>query len=105
VAEVGRTTARALGELGDLRAAGALMLALQDTSPEVRLEAVGALGKLRSDEATSAIGSLVDAPETSEGTTGFYRARGQPATGIGAAEVRAAAVRALGRIGSEAAVK
>lgn len=105
VADVRKVVARALGELGDLRAQSALMLALQDTSSEVRLEAVGALGRLRSDEATLAIASLVETPEVTEGSIGFYPGRAQPATGVGAAEVRAAAVRALGRIGSEAAVK
>jgi cellulose synthase operon protein C len=105
VSDVRKIVARALGELGDLRAQSALMLALQDTSSEVRLEAVGALGKLRSDEATLAIASLVETSEASEGQGGFYPGRTQPATGVGAAEVRAAAVRALGRIGSEAAVK
>src|SRR6185503_879424 len=103
VADVRKVTARALGELGDMRAASALMLALQDTSPEVRLEAVAALGRLRSDEATSAIAPLVEAPEGADGGMGSYPGRGQP-QGVGAAEVRAAAIRALGRIGSEAAV-
>src|SRR6185436_5361663 len=101
---VRKVVARALGELGDMRAASALMLALQDTSPDVRLEAVAALGRLRSDEATSAIAPLVEAPDGSDGGFGIYPGRGQP-QGVGAAEVRGAAIRALGRIGSEAAVK
>lgn len=105
VPEVRKVTARALGELGDLRAASALMLALQDASPEVRLEAVAALGSLRSDEAVSAITPLLAAPEVSEGAIGFYPGRGQPVTGVGSAEVRASALRALGEIGSEAAIK
>ena len=103
VSDVRKTTARALGELGDLRAAGALMLALQDPSAEVRLEAVGALGKLKSDEATPAIAPLTDgsAADGSAAPTG----RSSSAQGAGAAEVRAAALRALGRIGSAGAVK
>lgn len=101
VADVRKVTARALGELGDLRAAGALMLALQDASAEVRLEAVGALGKLRSDEATPAIAPLIE-PSASDGGG---PAAGRSSPGAGAAEVRVAALRALGRIGSEAAVK
>ncbi len=104
VADVRKTTARALGELGDLRAAGALMLALQDPSAEVRLEAVGALGKLRSDEATPAIAPLIEA-SAGEGNGAPGGGRSSSAQGAGAAEVRAAALRALGRIGSEAAVK
>lgn len=105
VADVRKVVARALGDLGDQRAASALMLALQDTSPEVRLEAVGALGKLHSEEATLAIAPLVETPDAGEAAVGFYPGRGQPATGVGAAEVRAAALRALGRIGSASAVK
>ena len=94
VPEVRKVVARALGELGDKRAAGALMLALQDVSPDVRLEAVGALGRLRSDDATAAIAPLLDDNSSARG-----------ASGAGAAEVRAAAVRALGLIGSPAAIK
>ena len=103
VSDVRKTTARALGELGDLRAAGALMLALQDPSAEVRLEAVGALGKLRSDEATSAIAPLIDGSAADGGAS--PTGRSSSSQGAGAAEVRAAALRALGRIGSAAAVK
>lgn len=103
VPDVRKGVARALGELGDLRATSALMLALQDASSEVRLEAVSALGKLRSDEATLSIAPLVesgdsDAPGSSSG-------RGSPSNSASASEVRAAALRALGRIGSEGAIK
>jgi HEAT repeat protein len=103
VSDVRKTTARALGELGDLRAAGALMLALQDPSAEVRLEAVGALGKLRADEATPAIAPLIDGSAADSGSA--PTGRSSSAQGAGAAEVRAAALRALGRIGGGAAVK
>ena len=105
VSEVRKVTARALGDLGDQRAAGALMLALQDPSAEVRLEAVGALGKLRSDEATPAIAPLVDGSAGENGGGLPATRTSSSAQGAGAAEVRAAALRALGRIGSEAAVK
>jgi len=83
------------------------MLALQDSSADVRLEAVAALGKLRADEATPAIAPLVEATDTSEQNFGYYPGRGRPSpqTGTGAADVRDAALRALGRIGSDAAVK
>jgi len=104
VSDVRRVVARALGDLGDQRAAGALMLALQDASQDVRVESVGSLGRLRSDEATAAIAPLVDAePETQvAGVLG----PGRPvASASGSNEVRAAALRALGRIGSDAAVK
>lgn len=102
--DVRRVVARALGELGDQRAASALMLALQDASADVRLEAVGALGKLRSDEATAAIAPLIEATTAPEGSMGPAVVR-QSTEGAGVNEVRAAALRALGRIGSEAAVK
>ncbi|MFO0755602.1 MAG: HEAT repeat domain-containing protein [Byssovorax sp.] len=105
VPDVRKTTARALGELGDPRATSALMLALQDASAEVRLEAVGALGRLRADEATEAIAPLIEAAEAPDVSPGTFAGRPTPATGIGSGEVRAAALRALGRIGSEAAVK
>ncbi len=106
VPEVRRAVARALGELGDVRATSALMIALQDSSQDVRVEAVTALGKLRSDEATAAIAPLVepgvgnDAPPA-PGTPGVRSGQGS----AGSAEVRAAALRALGRIGSEGAVR
>lgn len=102
--EVRRAVARALGELADLRASSALMLALQDSSQEVRIEAVTALGKLRSDEATLPIAPLLEGGDAAEGSPlGSFGARS--ASGAGASEVRAAALRALGRIGSESAVK
>ena len=108
VSDVRRVVARALGELGDKRAASALMLALQDSSQEVRVEAVGALGKLGSDEATLAIAPLVESTAEPEfmapppwGRSGMPQA--VPSAGAG--EVRVAALRALGKIGSEQALK
>jgi HEAT repeat protein len=82
--EVRRAVARALGELGDARATSALILRLQDT-PQVKVEALGALGRLVSKDAVVAIAPLLDE-------------RASP-------EVRVAAVAALGKIGSEAAVR
>ncbi|MCC6557198.1 MAG: HEAT repeat domain-containing protein [Polyangiaceae bacterium] len=106
VPEVRRAVARALGELGDARAVSALMLALQDTATEVRVEAVTALGRLRSDEATLAIAPLVDASDPDAGgRPAFPGAPPSPAGGATRGQVREAALRALGRIGSEAAVK
>jgi HEAT repeat protein len=104
--EVRRVVARALGEMGDPRAQSALMLALQDAAADVRLEAVSALGKLRSEEAVSSIAPLID-PDVTESASAYYYTGGRPPAqgGVGAGEVRAAALRALGRIGSEAAVK
>jgi len=109
VPEVRRAVARALGELADPRAVSALMLALQDTSHDVRVEAVTALGKLRSDEATLAIAPLVEIDD--DAAAGSIAAQrgvfpgSRPADGAGRGEVREAALRALGRIGSEAAIK
>ena len=105
VGDVRKVVARALGDLGDARAVSSLMLALTDTSMEVRLAAVESLGKIRSDEATPAVTALLDlqdAPDPNQ--YGGYRAP-QVQTSVGAAEVRAAAVKALGRIGSDSAVK
>ena len=103
--EVRRVVARALGEMGDPRAQSALMLALQDASAEVRLEAVSALGKLRSEEAVSTIAPLID-PDAAEGGASYYPGGRPPGqSGVGPGEVRGAALRALGRIGSDAAVK
>jgi HEAT repeat protein len=82
--EVRRAVARALGELGDARATSALILRLQD-APAVKVEALGALGRLGSKDAVVAIAPMLDE-------------RASP-------EVRVAAVAALGKIGSEAAIR
>jgi cellulose synthase operon protein C len=109
--EVRKATARALGELGDTRAVSALILALQDASQDVRVEAVTALGRLRSDEATSAIAPLVDAPHAPHGAgllgggVGFAPGGRLSDSATSGNEVREAALRALGRIRSEAAVR
>jgi cellulose synthase operon protein C len=106
VPEVRRTVARALGELGDVRASSALMLALLDASAEVRLSAVTALGQLRSEEAVTTIAPLVEADPSADPSSGYYPGGRPPgASGVGTGEVRSAALRALGRIGSDAAVK
>ncbi len=105
IPDVRRVVARALGDLGDVRAASALMLAIQDAAPEVRLEAVTALGKLRSEEAVTTIAPLIEI-DVAEGGSSYYGGRPPSSpSGVGAGEVRSAALRALGRIGSEAAVK
>ncbi|MBK8254748.1 MAG: HEAT repeat domain-containing protein [Polyangiaceae bacterium] len=106
VPEVRKTVSRALGDLADTRATSALMLALTDASMDVRLSAVEALGKIRSDEATPAVTALLEARDTTD--PNMYAYRGGPiaaAPTVGASEVRDAAIRALGRIGSDAAVK
>ncbi|MDC3954188.1 HEAT repeat domain-containing protein [Polyangium jinanense] len=106
VPEVRRAVARALGELGDARATSALMIALQDGSQDVRVEAVTALGKLRSDEATAAIAPLLEAGSGSDAVLAPSMPGVRPGQGsAGAGEVRTAALRALGRIGSESAVR
>ena len=105
VPDVRRVVARALGDLGDVRAASALMLAIQDGAAEVRLEAVTALGKLRSEEAVTTIAPLVEV-DVAEGGSSYYGGRPPSSpSGVGAGEVRSAALAALGRIGSDAAVK
>jgi HEAT repeat protein len=106
VSDVRRAVAHALGELGDPRAANALMLALQDASQEVRTEAVTALGRLKSDEATLSIATLLDPAQEGENPfAGYYQPGRRPDANGGQSEVRSAALRALGRIGSEQAVK
>lgn len=106
VGDVRKVVARALGDLGDARATSALMLALTDNSMEVRVSAVEALGKIRSDEATPAVTALLDLQDQPDpnGYGGYRPPQITPAS-ASAADVRAAAVRALGRIGSDAAVK
>jgi HEAT repeat protein len=109
VSDVRKAACRALGELGDKRAVSALMLAIQDGVHDVRVEALGALGKLRSDEATVAIAPLVDPDPTPEPQLGTALVGGprspSASAALGIVEVRSAALRALGRIGSDAAVK
>jgi len=104
--EVRRAVARALGELGDARATSALVIALQDNSQDVRIEAVKSLGKLRSDEATSAIVPLIETPSSSDGLAGLSPGGIRMAqASSGSLDVRAAAIEALGRIGSESAIR
>jgi HEAT repeat protein len=104
--EVRRAVARALGDLGDVRATNALVIALQDGSQDVRIEAVKALGKLRSDEATTAIIPLIDNAGPTDMPMGPSAAGVRTAqASAGMLEVRAAAYEALGRIGSEGAVR
>jgi len=106
VSDVRRTVARALGDLGDARATSALMIALQDTAQDVRVEAVTALGKLRADEATAAIAPLIEAPSNADAASAVPLPGVRPGqSSTGSAEVRAAALRALGRVGSEGAVR
>lgn len=83
--DVRRMAVRVLGDLGDARASSALMLALRDKANEVRVEAIDSLGRLGAADATSAL-----APLTQD--------RSSPM-------VRDAAVEALGRIATDAAVE
>jgi HEAT repeat protein len=92
--DVRRETARALGSLGDKRATATLMLALQDKSTAVRVQALDALGKLGSAESVTAIAALLS-------TSGIAPAGADLAQG----PLHDAALRALGRIGTEEAVK
>ncbi|WP_437679639.1 HEAT repeat domain-containing protein [Sorangium sp. So ce131] len=105
VPEVRKATARALGELGDARAVSALILALQDQAQDVRVEAVTALGRLRLDEATPAIAELVSASPGALGGSGAFPGARAADGGTSSNDVREAAFRALGRIGSDAAVR
>jgi HEAT repeat protein len=106
VPDVRRVVARALGDLGDARAGSALMLAVQDAAAEVRFEAVAALGKLKSDEAVTTIAPLVEADPSDSSSSSYYPGGRPPSqSGVGAGDVRNAALRALGRIGTDAAVK
>ncbi len=83
--EVRRSVARALGELGEPRAASALVLAVRDQVAQVRIEAVTALGRLRAAEAVLSIAPLLEERESSD--------------------VRAAALAALGHIGTQGAIR
>lgn len=104
--EVRRAVARALGDLGDARATSALVIALQDGSQDVRIEAVKALGKLRSDEATAAIVPLIEITTASETFVGLSPGGLRtPQASAGSLDVRVAALEALGRIGSEGAIR
>lgn len=78
--EVRRAVVRALGELGDQRATNALILSLRDPANDVRTDALTSLGLLADPSAVPALIPLTD-PQ-------------QPA------EVRRAALEALGRIGT-----
>lgn len=102
--EVRRAVARALGELGDARATSALVIALQDGSQDVRIEAVKALGKLHSDEATAAIVPLVEITTGTDGLVGLSPG-GIRQSSAGSLDVRVAAFEALGRIGSDGAIR
>ena len=82
--EVRRITVRVLGDLGDSKASSALMLALRDKVVAVQIEAIDSLGRLKASDATSAL-----APLTLDRSN---------------VRVRSAAVTALGRIGSPAAL-
>lgn len=87
-AEVRQAVVRALGDLGDARAAPALVIALRDSAIEVEIEALASLGRLRAGDAVPSIAPL--AVETGK---------------RGANEnVRRAALSALGRIATPAAV-
>lgn len=104
--EVRRAVARALGELGDARATSALVIALQDGSQDVRIEAVKALGKLHSDEATAAIVPLIEVAPVADALVGLSAGGLRSGTSTaGSLDVRVAAIEALGRIGSEGAVR
>ncbi len=104
--EVRRAVARALGELGDARATSALVIALQDGSQDVRVEAVKALGKLHSDEATAAIVPLIEVTTGTDGPVGLSPGGIRSAqSSAGSLDVRVAAFEALGRIGSDGAIR
>ncbi|HRI65548.1 MAG TPA: HEAT repeat domain-containing protein, partial [Polyangium sp.] len=104
--EVRRAVARALGELGDARATSALVIALQDNSQDVRIEAVKSLGKLHSDEATAAIVPLIENSTVADGLSAMSPGGVRLAlASAGSLDVRVAALEALGRIGSEGAIR
>ncbi len=92
--EVRQAAAQALGALGDQRAVATLMLALRDSSDAVRVDALEALGRLRAEEATTAIAALL-ADEAAASTAAPRSSH----------SVRDAALRALGRMATAAAVQ
>jgi HEAT repeat protein len=91
-ADLRAAAARALGALGDHQAIPTLMLALQDPADNVRVEALHALGALRAEAAVSAIAALLSVAEPS-------------APEAGSPQTRAAALGALGRIGTAQALR
>jgi HEAT repeat protein len=97
--EVRRAAARSLRELGDPRAGSALVVALADASTQVRLEAIEALGALRATEAVLAL-----APLATGGTGAPSVSSAPPPRGESSEVVRAAALRALARIGDGRAI-
>jgi cellulose synthase operon protein C len=80
-----RQAALALGALGDARAVGALVVALGDADAGVRVAAASSLGKLKALDAVWSLGTLLEREADPQ--------------------VQAAALDALGAIGSEAAVE
>lgn len=93
---VRRRVARALGSLGDVKAVAALVMALQDQASEVKIEAALALGRVGGEDAVNALGQYA----TQKIGLG---SGGTPAT-ESAVALRAAAVRSLARIGTDAAL-
>jgi HEAT repeat protein len=87
--EVRQAVVRALGELGDPKSGPALVIALRDAAIEVRLEALSALARLRALDAVPSIAPLAS----------------EPAKKPGSGEIRRAALAALGRIGTRAAIE
>jgi len=81
---VRRMSVRVLGDLGEPKASSALLLALRDKVQAVQIEAIESLGRLHATEATSAL-----APIALDRTN---------------LRLRSAAVQALGKIGTPAAL-
>jgi len=97
--DVRRAAARSLGALGDPRAASAIVVALADAVPQVRLDAVEALGALRSPDGVLALSPLaLGASSTSAVATP------NPPRAESSETLRAAALRALARIGDARAI-
>lgn len=86
--EVRQAVVRTLGDLGDPKASPALVIALKDTALEVRIEALSALARLHAADAVASIAPLAVDPTKKQGST----------------DVRRAALAALGRIATPAAV-
>jgi len=102
----------ALGRLGDRRAVGPLIVALEDQERNVRWSAVKALGGLRAEQAIASLLEMFEDQDMQDMVATALAQIGRPATlslmaalKEGEREVRTGAARALGQIGGTHALE